>query len=152
MAKIIKIILLLFVVASVGYLIVNEYVGPFIDSSNKPAQSKVQVSKHADGMYLYYFHGNRRCPTCMAIERYSREAAAPYIDNNRLTWKTVNVESSGNKHFIYDFQLKSSGPVIVEYKNDKLQRWKALDKVWLLIRDKEDFTKYMDKEIRRFIQ
>lgn len=153
MAKIIKIVLLLFVVTSVGYFVAKEYAGPFVNNEKPQADNAaVKTASVPDGVVMYYFHGNRRCPTCRAIERYSKEVAQTYIEGGGLIWQTVNVEDVGNKHFIYDFQLRSSGPIIVEYKYDKVQRWQALDKVWLLVRDKEAFTKYIDDEIKRFIQ
>ncbi len=148
--KALKIILILFVVSSVGYLIANEFTGNENNQSNTTYKS--QPEKHPDGIIVYYFHGNRRCPTCRAIEEYSREFVLPYIGNKQIAWNTVNVDDSNNKHFIYDFNLSSSGPVIVEYKNGKVQRWRALDKVWQLVRDKGAFANYVNDEVKRFIQ
>jgi len=150
--KYIKRILIIFVIASVGYLIANEYAGPFTNYSNEPTQTKIQTTNHSDGIVMYYFHGNRRCPTCKAIEKYSHEAVTPYLNDGKLIWGIVNVETQNNKHFIRDFELASSGTVIVEYKDNKITRWQALDKVWQLARDKEVFAKYVNDEVKRFIQ
>lgn len=100
---------------------------------------------------VYYFHGNRRCPTCNAIEKYTRETLENnYLDkinNEELKWEIVNIEASEKQHFINDFQLRSSGPVIVQYKDGNIVKWKSLDKVWQLVRDKNEFTIYIDEEI-----
>lgn len=146
----VKRILIIFVIASIGYLVAREYAGLFDKHSVDPQQT--QVSEYTDGIVVYYFHGSRRCPTCMAIEKYSHEAITPYINNNRLAWETVNIELPGNKHFIYDFNLASSGPVIVEYGGNKVRRRQALDKVWQLVRDKESFYKYVDAEVKGFLE
>ncbi|MBU4484092.1 hypothetical protein KKA47_01590 [bacterium] len=148
--KILKIILILFVVASVGYLIAKEFAG------NKKIQAgttlNAQSAKHSDGIIVYYFHGNRRCRTCKAIEEYMREAVMPYISNKQAIWETVNIDDSNNKHFILDFNLASSGPAIVEYGNNKVKHWKTLDKVWQLVRNKEAFNEYVDGELASFIK
>lgn len=148
--KYIKWILVLFVITSVGYLIAKEYV-PTADTQSV-AIIQAESSKITDGIIVYYFYGNRRCPTCRAIEKYSHEAINPYLDIDKILWMPVNVETEDNKQFVYDFQLKSSGPVIVEYENGAVKRWQPLDKVWQLVRDKEAFAKYINDEVKRFIQ
>ena len=148
--QILKIILILFIVASVGYLVAKEFTGN--KKSRTDTALHAQTKKHSDGMVVYYFHGNRRCRTCNAIEEYSQEVVTPYISNKRVIWETVNIDDSNNNHFIYDFNLTSSGPVIVEYENGKAKRFHALDKVWQLVRNKEAFAKYINDEVERFIQ
>lgn len=149
--KYIKRILIIFIIASVGYLVAKEYAGPFVNRSSEPVQTETQPTEHADGIVMYYFYGNRRCPTCMAIERYSKEAVESYINNGKINWQTVNVEGAGNKHFLYDFSLSSSGPVLVEYSGGAVKRWLALEKVWQLVRNKVAFMEYIDVEIDKFI-
>lgn len=150
--KYVKIVLIIFVIASIGYLVAKEYAGLFNNHSGDSVQTAAQAANHIDGIVMYYFHGNSRCPTCMAIERYSHEAAMPYLNDKILIWQTVNVEDIGNKHFIYDFSLSSSGPVIVKYEKGEIERYQILDRVWQLARDKEKFTKYVDDEVKRFVQ
>ncbi|MFH1653559.1 MAG: nitrophenyl compound nitroreductase subunit ArsF family protein [Pseudomonadota bacterium] len=150
MTKIIKIILLLFVLTSIGYLVAKEYgERPVLKSEQ---DLKTETSEISKGMVFYYFHGSRRCPTCMAIEKYAHEAIMPYISDNQLTWKVVNIETKNNEHFIYDFNLTSSGPVIVEYDSGKVKRWQSLDRVWQLVRDQGTFEKYVKDEVERFIK
>lgn len=148
--KYIKWILILFIITSAGYLIANEYTPT--TKTQPVVNSQTETAKIADGIVVYYFHGNRRCTTCGAIEKYSQESAMPYIKKNHLTWKIINIDIPANKHFVYDFNLKSSGPVVVEYKNGKVKRFQPLDKVWQLVRNKEAFAKYVTDEVERFIK
>jgi len=148
--KIIKMILILFVLGSVGYLIAGEFTGN--NKGRSETATNTQSVKHPDGVVVYYFHGNRRCRTCNAIEEYSHEAIMPYISDNQMIWKTVNVDTSDNKHFIYDFNLAGSGPVIVEYDDNNVKRWQALDKVWRLVGNKEAFNEYVNAEVGSFIK
>jgi len=60
----------------------------------------------------------------------------------------VNVEEPANRHFIQDFQLYTRSVVVVDAKNPK--RYKILDRVWQLVRDKAAFQRYVEQEIRAF--
>lgn len=101
---------------------------------------------------VYYFHATTRCATCRTIEAYAREtvagAFAADLEARRLEWQAVNVDEPANQHFIRDFQLYTRSVVIVDAKDPK--RFKVLDRVWQLVRDKAAFQKYVEQEIRAF--
>jgi hypothetical protein len=109
----------------------------------------------ADGVVAFYFHGNTRCATCKKIEAYADEAIhtgfAQALDTSALTWRVVNIEEPENRHFVEDFQLVTRSVVLAEYRDDKVVRWKNLDKVWQLVRDKNGFTTYVQSETREFL-
>ena len=101
---------------------------------------------------VYYFHATTRCATCRTIEAYSRETVASRfaadLEARRLEWQAVNVDEPANRHFIRDFQLYTRSVVIVDAKDPK--RFKVLDRVWQLVRDKAAFQQYVEQEIRAF--
>jgi hypothetical protein len=109
----------------------------------------------SDGVVAFYFHGNTRCATCRKIEAYADEAIqmgfAQALETSALRWRVVNVEEPENRHFIEDFQLVTRSVVLAEYRDDKVVRWKNLDKVWQLVRDKDGFTSYVQGETREFL-
>lgn len=148
--KIVRAILMLFVVASVSYL---AFVG-FIENKDVGIQTPTQpqAAEHSDGVVVYYFHGNKRCRTCNAIEKYSHEAIVPYINSGQVAWEMVNVDDPNNKHFIYDFNLASSGPAIVEYGDNEVVRWQTLDRVWQLVGNEEALEGYVAGEVAGFIK
>ena len=80
--------------------------------------------------------------------RRSRGAFAADLEARRLEWQAVNVDEPANQHFIRDFQLYTRSVVIVDAKDPK--RFKVLDRVWQLVRDKPAFQKYVEQEIRAF--
>ncbi|MBT3182622.1 MAG: hypothetical protein HN337_08985 [Deltaproteobacteria bacterium] len=148
--KALKIVLILFVAASIGYLVANEYSESSRSESDTSPQN--QILEGLDGVIVYYFHGNKRCTTCNTIEEYSRESISPFIDRKEIKWRTINIDSPENRHFIDEFRLKNSGPVIVEYDKKKVNRWHSLDKVWQLVRNKNNFDKYINEEISQFLK
>jgi hypothetical protein len=108
-----------------------------------------------DGVVAFYFHGNVRCATCRKIEAYADESIhsgfADALEAGSLIWSVVNVDEPENKHFIEDFQLVTRSVVLAEYQDGEVLRWKKLDKVWQLVRDKEGFTSYVQSETREFL-
>ena len=146
--------LLLFVVGSATYMVVNEVrsgsrspVAGSGESLALPAGSKV---------VLYYFRGNERCQTCMKFESYTeqaiQEAFAGQLNNGELVWKMVNTDEPANKHFVSDYQLYSKSIVVVENRDGKRGRWKNLEKIWELVGDKNTFVKYITDEVGTYLE
>ena len=104
------------------------------------------------GVLVYYFHATVRCATCRTIEAYAQETVttkfASDLQARRLEWRAVDVQEPANHHFIQDFQLYTRSVVVVDAKNPK--RFKILDRVWQLVRDKAAFQSYVEQEIRAF--
>jgi hypothetical protein len=101
---------------------------------------------------VYYFHATTRCATCRTIEAYAQEAVTTAftadLKSGSLVWRAVNVDEPANRHFIQDFQLYTRSVVVVDAKDPK--RYKVLDRVWQLVRDKAAFRSYVEQEIRAF--
>lgn len=148
--KVIKYLLLAFVVFSASYLIAKE-AGWVARNGEQPPRSSTSVQAAPDGVTAYYFHGDRRCVTCRTIEAYFHEALDDKIHEGRLNWSVINVQEAGNDHFIYDFDLSASSAVFARYKDGKLVNWRNLSQVWKLVRDKPAFLEYIKTEVTLFL-
>ena len=160
--KITALVLLLFVVASVGTIIANEIgaqepaslappepslissaQAPFTPISPQAISSAMAAAEKAAPLkvVVYYFHGNMRCYSCKLIESYTVEAVesgfADDIKNKRVEMKIVNVEEPDNEHFVQDYELASRSVVVARYEEGQQKDWKRLDEVWQLTGDKE---------------
>ncbi len=166
---IITVTLLLFVAASVLYLVIKETGGKAAQSTVPPsmtssvsgedaqASARPPNKPEATKVVAYYFHGNMRCTTCRTIEAYTKEAVqtgfADALRDGRLEWRVVNVEDPGNDHFIQDFQLSTRSVVLERLLDGKRQNWKNLDRVWVLVRgDKAAFMEYIQDNIRGYLE
>ena len=58
------------------------------------------------------------------------------------------MDEPANQHFIRDFQLYTRSVVVVDAKDPR--RFKVLDRVWQLVRDKAAFQRYVEQEVRAF--
>lgn len=105
----------------------------------------------SDGLVVYYFHGNIRCPTCRSIEAQAQETVqthfASQLNNGEVLWKIVNYEQASTKPLAEKFQLQMPVVVLAKMKDGKIEDWKRLDEVWALVGDKPAFTKHVQGEI-----
>lgn len=127
--------LLLFVAVSVIYAVVHQ------------TRQVSEVPENAQGVTVYYFHGNRRCSSCLAIERYTvgslQRAFSREIAEKQLLIEVVNVDNPENEHFVTDYEL-SYQTVVVQ---DPSGSWRKLDRVWDLLADSAAFEGYITSEV-----
>ena len=104
-----------------------------------------------DGLAVYYFHGNVRCPTCVAIESQSKETVftdyAPQLKVKEMSWSILNYEEPAAATLKNKFNIIAPVVVLARIKAGKIEDWKRLDKVWALWDDKAAFAKYLRDEI-----
>jgi len=109
-----------------------------------------------DGVVAYYFHGNRRCSTCMGIQdtivntidtRFLAETTA-----GKLVFKEINIEEDANKHFVPEYQLSFSTLVVEGRKNGKAIKWENCGKVWDLAHEQPALAQYVEERINTFLQ
>jgi hypothetical protein len=161
--RIITIVLLIFVAASVIYLIANEVKSPSRDKAfatdaprDNTAASDSAVALKDKTVTVYYFHTTFRCPTCRKIEAMTESTVKNFFTRElaaqQILWKTVNIELPENRHFADDYKLFTKSVVIVDTVKGKQVRWKNLERIWELVRDEGAFTSYIQNEIRGYLK
>ena len=109
----------------------------------------------SDGLVVYYFHSNVRCPTCRSIESQTQESVETHfalqLKNGEIVWKIVNYEQASAKPLADKFQLQMPVVVLAKMKDGKIEDWKRLDVVWAMVGDKPAFIKYVREEIDRML-
>ncbi len=157
----VTVVLLLFVAASVIYLAVRESSEEaHSDGSTAETEAVTEgddpaASEPAPQVIAYYFHGARRCATCLKIEALSGEALKTgfpkALDNGQLVWRVINFEEPGNEHFVDEYKLYTQTLIIVDLLEGKQARWKNLDRIWELVGDKEAFINYVQREVQAYL-
>jgi hypothetical protein len=108
-----------------------------------------------DIVYASYFHGDRRCPTCMKLEAYSSEAIQSgfekEVKDSLLVFRTVNWDREENAHYIDDYKLFTKALILSRVRDGKEIAWTNLDSIWQYVGDKETFIKYVQAHSRAFI-
>ncbi|MGD0654536.1 MAG: nitrophenyl compound nitroreductase subunit ArsF family protein [Thermoguttaceae bacterium] len=145
--KAFTICLLLFVAAAITVLTVKSlHSGPQAASAAPPIQN---------GVVVYYFHGNTRCPTCRNIEAYAHEAVesgfADELKSKQILWQAINYETPGNDHFATDYEFVAPIVVLVMFKDGKQVKWKGLPEVWEHVGDKPTFVNFVQTSLTEFL-
>ena len=155
---IITALLLAFVAASVGYLVLRENktsASPAMPPAAPGAATAAKAAPGAAPFVAYYFHTTRRCRTCLKIQAQAQEAVqtgfAEELKRGRLAWQPVNLEEPGNEHFAAEYKVTGSSLVIAEVKDGKPVRFAKLDKTWDLVHNKPAFMDYVAAEVTAFL-
>lgn len=173
--KIVTIILILFVAASMLYMFAKESrenkdkvivenseakvdnpagsAGDKPPVGNNPAdpESK-ETGVSPDKTIVYYFTTSARCASCFKIENFTKlalqESFADKLKDGSMEFKMVSIEEPDNRHFIQDYKLVTKSVVVSEIKDGKETAHKNLDKIWELLGDEDMFKKYVTGEIK----
>jgi hypothetical protein len=120
------------------------------------SDNKVESDPLGDGLMVYYFHSNTRCPTCRSIESQSHETVladfASQLKSGEVIWKILNYEESAVAPLAKQFEIQMPVVVLAKMKGGQIEDWKRLDQVWALVGDKSAFTKYVHDEIDKMLE
>ena len=154
--------LLLFVAVSLVYLAVRQSGSETTSDESTVASRDTTVGTDSSEsaaehqVIAYYFHGDKRCPTCLKIEDLSRRTLESgfyeELQDGRLQWQVVNFEEAGNEHYAEQFQLHTQTLILVDERRGRMSRWRNLDRVWELIHDEPAFEKYVQRMTRLYVE
>ena len=165
--QILAVVLLVFVVASLAYMVGKEQKSDSVSGEDANSSASVEQSRRSSTneqntdaqrdtqLVVYYFRGDMRCPTCHKLESYAKEALETYfaeeLSSNDIVWQAVNVDKPKNRHFIQDYKLVTKSVVISETVNGREIKWKNLEQIWQLVRNKESYLNYIRESISTFL-
>jgi hypothetical protein len=105
---------------------------------------------------VYYFRTTGRCHSCIQMEKMTKETIeqdfAKEVKSGLVEFRSVDVETPQNKHYIKDYSLYTKSVIISEVKNGKEVRWKNLDQIWRKLGREYEFRLYITQEVRTFMQ
>ncbi len=117
--------------------------------------SQTQDEPVGDGMMVYYFHGNTRCPTCQSIESQAHETVqadfAAQLKSGDMAWKVLNYEDASSATLAKQFQIQMPVVVLAKMKGGQIENWNRLDSVWALVGNNAAFAKYIHDEIDKML-
>ncbi|MBU0984521.1 MAG: hypothetical protein KKA42_11660 [candidate division Zixibacteria bacterium] len=155
MKTVLTVILLLFVGASVAFLALQNSGEPVLATAETGAPTAAGGESTAP-FVAYYFHGNRRCPTCQKLESYSNAAVTSgFVDqltDHTLEWQVVNYDEPGNEHYLDDFEMTNQSVVITRVDGGQITDWSNLSQIWELVGDEAEFTAYVQGEFKAFME
>ncbi|MBU1220183.1 hypothetical protein KKF34_09905 [Myxococcota bacterium] len=143
MKKIITGVLLLFVVATIGFVVYKKTTGK---------AGKLEI-KEKDRI-VYYFHATKRCYTCNLIEKQVKKSLdtnfSKELADGTIKFVSVNLDKSENEHFVNDFKLKGR-VVVLAYMLEGKAVYKRMDDVFKRVREGDAFLDYVKNEVNTFL-
>lgn len=69
-------------------------------------QISSEVKESAPSIQIMYFHGDRRCPTCIKVGEVSQNLiSTKYAANSLVVFKDVNIDKDENKAIAEKYQV-----------------------------------------------
>lgn len=144
--SVIRNLLLLLVVASIGYAL-------FSDSLTKTATQEEPAANPQTRLVVYYFAQGKDCATCLQLPEYTRAALeehfADQLRSGEIVMREVSVEEPANQHYITEYGLYSKAIVLSRTQNGQEVSFENLTRVWDLVGDREEFVAYIRDEVQQ---
>jgi hypothetical protein len=125
------IVLVAVALGAVGIGVVRE------SSKSGVAEAANAYTEQPQVVTVYYFHGETRCETCLAIEsateRVVRGRFAEELAAGALRYEAVNYDTPAGRQFRDDYDL-AFGSVVVQGVGET-RPWENLAEVWSLVHD-----------------
>ena len=143
--KILKNILLAFVLISIGFSLGKHYSGKKTAVSEDAKKSLVRV---------YYMHATLRCSTCNSIEKMTKQLLKEKYSQEMLDDKIEFVEENfqENQALAKKFNVLASCVVVAKIEDGKIVAHQRLDKVWTLFQKPAEFNAYISKAVQTYMQ
>lgn len=94
------------------------------NNNSQPDSNKIKdsttVTSNAD-VIIYYFHGERRCASCIAIEDETNKTLASSYkvehESGKISFQDINIDKEENKALAEKYQVAGSALFVIK-KND----------------------------------
>ena len=156
--KALQIALIILVLAGVGAWAWRSF-GPAPEPATGSTPAAATTTEAAEPEHLVlvtYFTSDVRCPTCIKIEKQTREAVesgfADELAAGTVRFQAINFDQPGNKHFIDDYGLAFKTVVVSERHQGKEVKWDKYDQVWELVGEPDAFAAYLQQGINRHLK
>ena len=143
--KILKSLLLGFVLISIGFALGKHYAGKTIQDGDAEKSSLVRV---------YYMHANFRCTTCNSIQKLTqkllKDKYAKEMASGKMDFAEVNFQK--DKALAERFDIKSSCVVVAKIQSGKIVAHQTLNEVWTLYQKPAEFNSYISRAIQAYLR
>ncbi|HCF60498.1 MAG TPA: hypothetical protein DFS52_21190 [Myxococcales bacterium] len=115
-----------------------------------------QADPAQDRVVAYYFHGNRRCRTCIGmqetISKTIQEKFAAELAAGRLSFQEINYEAPEHEHFVKQFDLSFSTLVVARVRGEQTVKFANCGDIWNHALDQTALAGYAEKNVREYLQ
>lgn len=147
--------LLLFVAAAVVTIALKNSRDSSTETVAAGTETNREIPLPTDGLVVYFFHGETRCPTCRKIEAFAHEAIddafQAKLASGKIVWQLANYEAPENVQAAKNYEVYSSSVVLVRSQQSQPAEWRNLTRVWELVGDKDAFKSYVREQTHEML-
>jgi hypothetical protein len=149
--------ILIFALGSLAYVFLQPKEAPgVIPSPKRPSEDMMIAVDGVDPDFaVYFFYNDIYCSTCEKLENYALETIkttfADELEAGQLQWRTLDMRTPENNHFVEDFRLYSKSVVLVAFADSTIIRHKNLEEIWDKVADQEEYQHYITTSMTEFM-
>lgn len=113
-------------------------------------QKKFGVQIDPSIVYVYYFHGQQRCKTCVAVESVAKQSVMDnFKENPKVKYVEVKTDDVGNEPLIEKYEITWNALIIA--KGDKHADI-TNEAFALAVNSPEKLTGQIRREVNKFLE
>jgi hypothetical protein len=124
-------------------------------SSSDEAAAEKPAAEPSHQVIACYFHRTVRCPTCKKISAYIEESVntefASQVKDGSVKMMMIDFQDAKNQKYTQAYKISGPTLVIMDVQDGKVTSWKPAPKVWSLVANKPDFFKYVQGEVKAYL-
>ena len=109
----------------------------------------------ADRVVAMYFHRTERCPTCKMMGSYSEEAVKKgfprQVESGSVEFRYIDFQQPKNAKLTKAYKVTGPALIIADVKDNKVSEYKDLKEIWVKVREKPEFIKYVRTNIQAYL-
>lgn len=88
--------------------------------SKKSEKENMEITQEQNsGVNVYYFHGNQRCKTCIAVQNVAKETIEKTYPNNEVRFIEVNTSKKENEALVEKYEVSWNALIIEKGENSE---------------------------------
>ncbi len=131
-------------------------IGAMAETSRSAVAADRAAAAPSHRVLACYFHRTRRCPTCKRISAYVEESIkagfADELKSGQVAMYMIDFQDPENQRYTDYYKITGPTLVIIDVHENRLAAWKPAPKVWSLVGKKEQFLKYVQDEVRGYLE
>jgi hypothetical protein len=125
-------------------------------SSSDETTAEKPAAEPSHQVIACYFHRTVRCPTCKKISAYIEESVntgfASQVKDGSVKMMMIDFQDVKNQKYTQAYKISGPTLVIMDVQDGKVTSWKPAPKVWSLVANKPDFFKYVQEEVKAYLE
>lgn len=116
------------------------------ENHEEPAATAGMMKSGTEAVYYEY---GARCPTCIRMETWTKEAIEKNFPIQLKEGKLAFHAVPADKEAVGKYELTTKSLLLKDWKDGKETRWVNLDHIWDLSGNEQEFKEYVVQSIRK---